>query len=138
MTKISKYNPFFKSDDSLMKGFFEDFDNTFFNTDMITPSDLSKPSYHHKEYDDYHYFELPLVGAKKEDVDIELKDNNLYIRVDNKHESERSKFWRSLNSFIRLPRDIDLDMIDVSLEDGLLKIKAQKFEKSQSKKLEIK
>ncbi len=88
--------------------------------------------------------ELP--GLSKDDINIEIKDDNLIlrgerkfekdIREENYHRIERSygKFSRSFS----LPGTIDRNKVDATFKDGILEIKIPKAEETKPKQIEIK
>jgi HSP20 family protein len=88
--------------------------------------------------------ELP--GLSKEDINKEIKDDNLIlrgerkfekdIREENYHRIERSygKFSRSFS----LPSTIDRNKVDATFKDGVLEITIPKAEETKPKQIEIK
>ena len=88
--------------------------------------------------------ELP--GLSKDDINIEIKDDNLIlrgerkfekdIREENYHRIERSygKFSRSFS----LPGSIDRNKVDATFKDGVLEITIPKAEETKPKQIEIK
>ena len=106
------------------------------------------PAVNTREADDAYYIEVDLPGVKKEDINIDVKDNILTISGERKVEEERKeddfyrvesvygKFERSFS----LPEDVDADKIEAEAKDGVLTVKipkAQSVEKAP-KKIEIK
>lgn len=78
-----------------------------------------------------------LPGYSKEDVSIELDNNILKIHAKN-HSLDRTK---EHEQSIKIPADADVENIDISLGDGILKItipRLAKEQKNESKKLMIK
>ncbi|WP_292660754.1 Hsp20/alpha crystallin family protein [Nitratifractor sp.] len=106
------------------------------------------PAVNTREADDAYYIEVDLPGVKKEDINIDVKDNVLTISGERNVEEERKeddfyrvesvygKFERSFS----LPEDVDADKIEAEAKDGVLTVKipkAQSVDKAP-KKIEIK
>lgn len=92
---------------------------------------FSKPSVNVTEKENGFYLELVSPGLAKEDFKIELKNKQLTISSEKKHEVEQKesdKVWRreySFNSFKRsfyLPETVEETAIEASYEQGILKV----------------
>jgi len=89
--------------------------------------------------------ELP--GMKKEDINVDLKDDVITISGEKKSEekTERKDFHRVERSFgsftrrLRLPVEIKADKVEASFKDGVLEIKMPKSEaaKQNAKKIAV-
>jgi HSP20 family protein len=98
-----------------------------------------------EETDDAWVVEADLPGVAKDDVSVELRDNELEIRGEYK-ESERSgvlhRHSRRSGRFdyrVTLPGEIDAGHdIDANLKDGVLRVSVPKGEHSQPRRVEIK
>lgn len=94
-------------------------------------------------------FEIHLAapGFNKEDFDIQVKDNTLRIscEVKKENETEDENYTRreySYNSFSRsfnIPKDIDVEKISGSYENGELKLSLPKYTeaKTEVKQIEL-
>jgi len=106
------------------------------------------PSVNTREGEYAYHVEVDLPGVKKEDINVDLKEDVLTISGERKTKSEISekdyykkecsygKFQRSFT----LPEDTDIENIEANSEDGVLEViipKLKKVEK-ESKKIEIK
>ena len=88
--------------------------------------------------------ELP--GMDPKDIDISLNEGVLTIRGEKKQEKEEKEegyhlIERSYGSFtrsIRLPKDVQSDMIDASFKNGVLKVVLPKSEEAKKKEIKIK
>jgi HSP20 family protein len=84
---------------------------------------------------------LDIPGLKKEDIDIEVKDNHLIISGERKTEktgvlrSERR--YGKFSRIFSLPQNLDTEAIEASYENGVLEIRLTKEEKSQPRKIQI-
>jgi len=97
------------------------------------------------ETEEEYIFKVELPGMDKKDINIEVKDDVLWIRgerredmdanKDNYHriESRSGKFSRSF----RLPRGIDQEKIKASMKNGILELKVAKPEEKKPKAISI-
>lgn len=97
------------------------------------------------ETKDEYVFKVEVPGMNKEDVKVEVKDDNLWIsgeRKENKEikqddyhrvESRIGKFSRSF----RLPNGIDQEKIEASMNNGILELKVPKPETKKPKAISI-
>lgn len=89
---------------------------------------------------------LDLPGMKAEDVQIELKDGQLWISGQRKSEQEdQGKTWhrveRTYGQFRRvvvLGHDVDADRVEASYKDGVLLVTVPKVPEVQARRIEIK
>ena len=90
--------------------------------------------------DDYNYqIDVAYPGAKKDNFTVQIKDNNLVIKYENKTESnvEEKNYHKKeffSESFIRtleIPGNCDLENIKSKYEDGVLNINIPKLEKPE-------
>jgi HSP20 family protein len=90
--------------------------------------------------------ELEVPGVKKEEININLKNDNLTVswkRVrENKEENEKKKkvYERSEGSFTRnfFVENVDSEKVAAELKDGVLKLTLPKKESAKPKEIEIK
>ncbi len=116
--------------------------NDYFNTESAWDMPMStrgleafRPAVDFKETDDEYLVEAELPGMKRDQIDISVKDNVLYIKGEKKtfneendkdyHHVERTygSFYRSLP----LPGDADLEQMSADFEDGLLTVSVAKL-----------
>jgi HSP20 family protein len=98
------------------------------------------------ETEDRIQIRLDLAGMSKEDLDIQLTDNNtLTIRGERKFEEvDKAKYHRVerfygnfTRSFV-LPAHVETDKIGASFKDGVLEIVLPKAESAKARKITIK
>jgi HSP20 family protein len=88
---------------------------------------------------------LDVPGLRREDLDIEVRDNQLYITGERKFEnrSEKSNVVRSelrygkFSRVFTLPLHVKAEAISARFENGVLDLSIPKEEKSQPKKITI-
>jgi len=120
---------------------FSEFDklfDSFFNTSLDYPEKTFNHSMQSWNDGEYHYYQLPVIGVDKDDLDITLKEDKLYIKTEKKKEDDHNKFYQSMNSYITIPRGINKDSIDCELKNGILTIQMKKLEESKTKQIKIK
>jgi HSP20 family protein len=98
------------------------------------------------EKEDSIVLEAEIPGVLKEDIDINIENNNLTLRGEKRHEVETReqdyyRIERQAGSFVRtfnLPATIQRDRIVASLKDGILRVILPKAEEAKPKKVDIK
>ncbi|NPA03719.1 MAG: Hsp20/alpha crystallin family protein [Epsilonproteobacteria bacterium] len=88
------------------------------------------PAVNEKEDEKAYYLEIDLPGVKKEDINVEVKDNMLIISGERKFKKEeKDKGYKKIESFFgkferkfTLPPDANVDKIEAKVEDGVLTI----------------
>lgn len=87
--------------------------------------------------------ELP--GLKKEDIDIQVRDNTLTLKGEKKFEKEVKeenyhrveRAYGSFQRFFTLPSTIKQEGIEATFKDGILEISLPKAEEAKPKKVKI-
>jgi len=96
-----------------------------------------------EETEDAFVVEAELPGVKREDVNVELNDNQLVVHGEIK-ERERSGVLRRqtrrtgrFDYRVVLPGQVDTDKVDASLRDGVLRLEMRKSEAAKPHRIEI-
>ena len=85
-------------------------------------------------------------GVKKDDIDISLENDVLYIRAEKKEEEEdkgakhyahERRFGRYSRS-VQLPFRADAESVSASVDNGVLEIRLPKPEEAKTKHIEVK
>lgn len=114
--------------------------------DVFTENNTNfAPSCEIHDEDKMYSISLDIPGLRKEDIDIEVKDNHLHISGERKYEKKTDKqnvlrSERRYGKFSRvfsLPQNVNSDAIQARFENGVLELTLPKEEKSQSKKIQI-
>jgi HSP20 family protein len=108
--------------------------------------DAWMPAVETDETDDAYRVRAELPGMKREDVDIELRGNELRItgevkEEEKKEEAEGKPLRRRHGKFAyrtSLPADADTEKIDAQLADGILTVRLPKAAQARSRRIEIK
>ena len=87
------------------------------------------------------YLDVP--GLKKEEIDIEIKDNRLFVAGERKASVDQEKVLRSerrygkFSRIFTLPQDVNTDAVEARFEEGVLSVILPKVEKVLPKKVTI-
>lgn len=84
-------------------------------------------------------------GLKKEEIDIEVKDNHLTVSGERKFEEKTEKNnvvrtekrYGKFSRVFTIPQNVNADAITASFENGVLVLNLPKEEKTQTKKISI-
>jgi HSP20 family protein len=96
-----------------------------------------------EETNDAYVFEADLPGLERDDVTVEVDDNELRISGDVREREREGVLRRKARMTGRfdyrstLPRQVDPDRIEASLRDGVLTVRVPKSERSQPRRVEI-
>jgi HSP20 family protein len=99
------------------------------------------PAVETEEGDDAYVIRAELPGMKRDDVDVELRGNELRITGEVSEETSGKTLRHRQGKFAyrtTLPADADADNIDAQLADGILTVRLPKAAKAQTRKVEIK
>jgi HSP20 family protein len=128
---------------------------TIFNDDIFKLwNDMSYPSYEKrypsarefpkcsvKETEQYFVLSFDLPGVKKNDLNLEVKNNVLTVSGERKSEHDQEgyseRFSGSFERSFTLPEQMNPDAIEAQYEDGVLTVVLPKAEVKASKKIEI-
>ena len=94
-----------------------------------------------EETDDAYVVRAELPGMKSDDVNIELRGNELRITGEVSEEKSGATLRRRRGKFAyrtTLPADADTEKTDAQLADGILSVRLPKKTEAQSRKIEIK
>jgi HSP20 family protein len=96
-----------------------------------------------EETDDGYVLELELPGVRKDDVNIELRDNEVRITGEIKQKERTGILRRQMRRVgqfqyvVALPGDIDPEQLEASLHDGVLTVRLGKAAASQPRQIEV-
>ena len=124
-----------------------------FEKNMVNPAAAAPqesvwvPAVNEREDENAYIIEIDLPGVKKEDINVEVKDNILIVSGERKFKKvEEDKGYKRVESFFgkferrfTLPPDADPEKIEAKVEDGVLTIIIPKIEQKEStKKIAVK
>lgn len=130
-----------RKNNGLLPSFFGNFESDLFNNERLDR--FTNVAVNIKECDDDFVIEMAIPGVKKENINIEIDGNKLIVSAETSYETDETKdrYTRrefSYGSFTRsftLPREVDVDKINASSNDGVLNIS---IPKPDSKKKKVK
>lgn len=99
------------------------------------------PTVETEETNDAYIIRAELPGMKRDDVDVELRGNEVRITGEVTEETSGKMLRHRQGKFgyrTTLPADADADKIDAQLADGILTVRLPKATEAQTRKVEIK
>jgi HSP20 family protein len=96
-----------------------------------------------EETDDAWVIEAEIPGVKRDDVNVDLRDNELVISGEIKERERKGllrRRTRRVGQFefrVTLPGDTDRDRVDADLRDGVLSVRIPKPERAEPRRIEI-
>lgn len=96
-----------------------------------------------EETDDAWIVEAELPGAEQDDVDVEVRENELVVAGEIKEKERKGilrRRTRRVGQFeyrVTLPGEVDADRIDASLDHGVLRIRVPKPERTQPRRIQV-
>jgi HSP20 family protein len=96
-----------------------------------------------EETEDAWIVEADVPGARKDDVNVEVNDNELVVHGEIKQRERTGvlrRRTRRVGEFeyrVTLPGDIDAEHIDAQLRDGVLRIRVPKSERARARRIEV-
>ena len=139
--ELTSWNPFRELDEiqSRMSRLLE----STFGGDATSRAGAWTPPVDIEETDDAFVVEAELPDVRREDIDVELNDNELAIHGEIK-ERERAGILRrqtrrtgQFDYRVTLPGQVDPDSTEASLKDGVLRLKLHKSEGQKRRRIEI-
>ena len=120
----------------------KEFNDSFFDKRVDAPW---SPRVNISENEGGYVLTAELPGVKKEDIDIDLKDNTLTIKGERKAEKkeEKDQYIRVESSYGKFERsfyvsdDIDISKADANFKDGVLKIDLKRKEEAKPKQIKV-
>lgn len=98
-----------------------------------------------EEIDDHYLLSLEMPGIKKDDIKLEMRDNQMIISGERRQEEQKKekgysyserRFGKFQRSFT-LPSGIDGDKIEANYQDGVLRVVVPKAESVKPKQIKI-
>ncbi|MFW6233260.1 MAG: Hsp20/alpha crystallin family protein [Nanoarchaeota archaeon] len=115
----------------------DSFLNDFFGRNFFNDLDIDfMPKVRSKENKDNYELSFALPGFKKEDININIEDDVLIISS----KVEKDDFKQSFENRYQIPEDVDIEKINATMEDGILKISVGKYKelpKTNIKRIDI-
>jgi HSP20 family protein len=97
-----------------------------------------------EEADDAFIIDVDLPGVRPEDVNVEVRENELRLTGELKERDRKGILRRQtrrvgqFEHFIQLPGEVDPDKVEATLRDGVLSVRLAKSRSRQPKRVQIK
>ena len=103
------------------------------------------PACDFEETDTHYIATFDLGGVKKEDIHLEVKDNQLHVSGEKKEEKKSKegrmhlseRYYGSFSRVFSMPAAVDPDRVEAQFKDGVLEVRVPKSDKAQGKKISI-
>lgn len=144
---LEDYMQDFREDmNSMLKNAFQDFGLMESEPEKERKISLWKPAVELTEHEGNYIVKAEIPGVNKEDIDVEIGENNIGIKAEikEKHEEKGENIYRSefrYGKFVRhipLPSEIDNSQAKAEYKDGILTITVPKSQEEQKKIKKIK
>ena len=95
------------------------------------------------ETEQEYVLDIELAGIRREDVTIEANGKQLVVTGELKDKEREGRFHRKarragkFSYAVTLPRDVDREKIDATLEEGVLTVRVPKSEAAKPRRIEI-
>ena len=98
------------------------------------------------ENKDYYFFSFDVPGVKKEDIQVELKDNTLHISGEKRNEYEKEtknkgfyeKFYGKFHRSFTLPEAVSDKGVEAHFKDGVLELLISKVKAEPGRQIPVK
>jgi HSP20 family protein len=97
-----------------------------------------------EEADDAYIVKAELPGVKRDNVNIEIVGNELFIAGEIKEEERKGVLRRRARRTgrfefrLRLPDQVETEQVDANLTEGVLTVRVPKSQRAQRKRIEVK
>lgn len=95
------------------------------------------PNVDFKDREGHFLLSLDVPGVSKEDIQIEIKNNQLLFNAEHSSEDGESHEYRHYQQVINLPQGVDQKNVQAHYENGILNIALPKTEQATTKKIEV-
>jgi HSP20 family protein len=108
-----------------------------------TPATMAMAPIDIEETNDAYVVDIELPGVRREDVDIELRDNQLRITGEIRERERKGLLRRrerrvgQFEHAVTLPGDVDPNSVDANLSAGVLTVRVGKAYRSQPRRIEV-
>jgi len=122
--------------------------SAFFRDPMLSGAAQQAPAWvpaaDIEEMDDAYVIEMEVPGVHKDDVTIELRDNEVRITGEVKQKERTGRLRRQTRRvgqfeyLVMLPGDVDPEKVEANLHEGVLTVRLGKAAASQPRQIEVK
>ena len=118
-------------------------ESTFGRGAAMTDGMIWAPPVDVEETEDAYVIDADVPGVKRDDVNVEVRDNELVISGEIKEQDRKGLLRRETRRKGRfeyrliLPSDVDADSVEARLDDGVLNIRVPKAAKAKPRRIEV-
>jgi HSP20 family protein len=125
---------------------FDDVVRRFFDDDGQSAPTLWAPQLNLSEAEDHYEVSIDLPGMKVEDINIEVRQGDLWITGQRKSElQQEGRTWHRMERYegefrrvVRLGDDVAPEKVSADYADGVLRINVPKSETALTRRIEVK
>jgi HSP20 family protein len=109
----------------------------------LTNGELWSPPVDIEEADDAWIVEADLPGAEHDDIEVDVRDNELIVTGDIKERERKGILRRRMRRTgqfeyrVTLPGEVDADNVEASLKGGVLTVRVPKSERGRPRRVEV-
>ncbi len=130
----------------LHRDFFDRFFEDFRPQNVFSEEAGFVPAFDVSETENELIVKAEVPGIDQKDIDINLSDGILTIKGEKKQEKKEEnetyhtveRHYGGFSRTMRLPSDVDVDKVDATYKDGVLKIILPKADTAKARKIEVK
>ena len=93
------------------------------------------------ETESHYVMSVDLPGMSKKDINIEARENQLFISGERKSERKSNgaseRFYGKFHRVVTLPEGVDAERIEAQYQDGVLKVALPKLESAKPRQIKI-
>ncbi len=127
------------------EGFLEDWFNPLRTGAPLQAEDFISPFCDFQDTDTQYLIDVEMPGVRKEDIKLEMRDNQLSIFAEQKYETKKEegglryserrygKFQRTFS----MPTPVSANGVEASYQDGILHISIPKSEEAKAKQIQV-
>jgi HSP20 family molecular chaperone IbpA len=111
--------------------------NTYYKTSVITKGKEDENNYEVNQTKDGAYLLFEAPGFNKENLKVEIEDGVMTIQGKRKYKMNGEEISKSINKQFKLGTDYNAELIEATIEDGLLTVFIPGFKKQEKKKISL-
>lgn len=121
----------------IMKEFFGGSPNSYYKKSVVTKSNEDENNYEVNQTKDgaYLFFEAP--GFNKENLKVEIEDGVMTIDGKRNYKMNGEEISKSVHKQFKLGNEYNPELIEATIEDGLLTVFIPGFKKQEKKKISL-
>jgi HSP20 family protein len=111
--------------------------NTYYKTSVVTKNKEDENNYEVNQTKDGAYLLFEAPGFNKENLKVEIEDGVMTIDGKRKYKMNGEEISKSIHKQFKLGTDYNAELIEATIEDGLLTVFIPGFKKQEKKKISL-